>query len=90
MSFFNNVQKKVTFLKCLKSQKIRASPSDTKEWESKKKFDLSFFLGMAGGNVWIQNFWKKVVFSSNFTRFSLFLRHAQWIVIFFRFFCYKQ
>ena len=77
MSFFNNEQKKVTVLTSLKGQKIRASPSDTKERESKKNIDLSFFLGMAAGNLPFKNFWKKVVFSSNFTWLSLFLRHAQ-------------
>ena len=62
MSFFNNVQKKVTFLKCLKGQKICASPSDTKEWESKKKFDYLSFWAWQRVMFEFRTFGKKLCF----------------------------
>jgi hypothetical protein len=64
-----------------KTKKNYASPSDIKKWEGKKHIALFFFL---------VNFWKKIVFSSNFSWFSLFLRKLQCVLIFFRFFCHKQ
>ena len=86
--FFQQWAKKSYFVHVSQSPQkklhLRLIPKNEKV---KKNFDSSFFLGGAAGNVWIQNCWEKVVFSSNFTCFSLFLRHAQWIVFFFPFFC---
>ena len=80
-------KKKLLCWRVSKPQKklhLRLIPKNEKV---KKNFDSSFFLGGAAGNLPFKNFWEKVVFSSNFTLFCLFLRHVQCFVIFFPFFC---